>query len=336
MPNLQYAPVINHPAQQWESFPPISPKRRDAAANFIAGRLLQNGALDLDQVEEQVNEGMDALAPQHDLLLGMEVFRTSAAVEVGEVPYVLLYPDSHYKHHELENPTIYYRSRSHAVWRAALSRSIMTAWVAKDMHGTENSTDAPVGLQRVLSRLAAPDLLKQTNIGMPYLMPFSQGARDDRYALHLMQTYNIKAAEDEEIGPILSDSDSELFTPEKQPDINAAGPSWVNHTEKYGEVVSTVFPSRDGKIDYVINQAGAEDGSTQYWLATAEVNDPNSKITSLGLPTMFPLLADKLLEPPIEYDRHTDRYGDRRNEQSGLERFIADMTDGAGLPTDVK
>lgn len=313
------------------------PWRLRTASSYIVSKLSQEGRYDVEKLAAEQDLG--SLMPKYMLLLrdaswvnGEGLFHASEVVQQeGERPTLLLYPDSIPKEFGVERPNLFYFSNSHAVWRAALANK-PDGWMAKGMFGTENSADAPIALQKAFSQLAAlkPRLttrlpiLSMTDTVLTYAI-----AQARSQAEFVMSSHGVNADNAVKIG---NDKGEELFVDGKRPDFSAEEDSWTQDIRQMlnAEVKSTVYPSEDGEVRYIINQTRLSDGEpTVYWIGTAEVISPELSVGSLGLPNIFPIIPDRLLETPITHDPRRDG-GYKRSSDSTVSNALAALAGEAG------
>jgi|GEM_PF-5708287 hypothetical protein len=291
-------------------------------ASFMLGRLLQ--ALPdtpIDVHMQHVTEAMDVLKPQGGITLGDKhlsgVFGFSQAVQdrYGR-PHVLLETVDRTGH------VVFYRSNSHAVWRAELG-SGFKGYIAKGMFGAESSTDAPLDLQKFLARLA--DKERAEGVALTDILYAIHTDEVDlpepvvnRVAEGKMHAAGIAPKPRYAGGDILSDDPDELFVQPKTPQLDSPLDEWTSTPPMYGVVTSTVYPSADATIHYLVNAADYA-GQMQRWIGAAQV--VGARITRLALPQEFVQIPEELLKPPIDYGAN-DRYAERRQSMSRFEQFV--------------
>ena len=293
-------------------------------ASFMLGRLLQAlPETPIDVHMQHVTEAIDVLKPHGGITLGEKHYSSTFGVsQVVE--------DAYGRPHALLEAidgigyVVFYRSNSHAVWRAELG-SGFKGYIAKGMFGAENSTDAPLSLQKSLDRradeeraegVALTDILFAIHTDVPGLPEPAV----NQIAEGKMHAAGVAPQPQYVSGDIVSDDPDELFVQPKTPVLDNPLDEWTSTHPMYGVVTSTVYPSVDETIHYLMNTA-VYAGQTQRWIGTAQVI--GAHITRLALPKEFIQIPEELLKPPIDYGAgDSNRYDERRQSMSRLEQFV--------------
>ncbi len=284
-------------------FGEVEPTARTEFARFLLERYMADKpAIPIANSMEIVRESIGFLSPTHsETNIHGQVFGISQLIFDGSTkrPHCLIAP--------LDGaglPTAYYRSETHGVWRALLAKD-SSGWYAKGTYGVENSVDAPIALQRELS-------LKLDNEGafwvpqeVEVLQAVAPTGKDENEAGNT--AYDVMcAAGILPTGRVCIDqrNSSNLFAPGKRPDFGRPGEQWVDiSTYYYEQIVSIIYPSRDGSIIYLVNEV-VHEGQTLRWIGTAEVAD--ASVTRLGLLSKFVGMPVDLQKLPLDYSTDAD------------------------------
>ena len=298
---------------------------RDERANRLLGRLLQ--VFPEDSVEthtETVEQTLEATTPHtlQNCTAGRTFFGLGRAIlGHGGRPFVVA------EHGYTGQHTVFYRSNSHAVWRAMLSWA-SDGYIAKGMFGAENSTDAPIALQRGLSKVAEEDVLegeayKKVLLALVNDRPDMGGPGvADKIAEGKMRGAWMELSPTYSSDEIASGDRKRPFVEGKEPDLDKLADAWVSGHPLYGSVTSRIYPSADGTVNYLVNSASYNDGQrNQHWIGTAEI--AGQSVTGLGLTRSFIEIPKEFLEPPIDYAApNADEYGERRWKMTRLETIF--------------
>lgn len=291
-------------------------------ANFLLGRLLQVFPdKPIDAHMQSVIDGIDAFKPQGGINAGnrsMYGFGQPIEDEYGRA-YIVLESLG-------REATVFYRSNSHAVWRALLSQA-SDGYIAKGMFGVENSADAPLRLQKKLTELAERDVARGMHY-MELLYALHNDRQDigskpaaDAIAEAKMRMAFISPTPKYSERDILSDVPGEFFVEPKTPNFDQVVDDWTSTHPMYGNMESVVYPSMDETLNYQVNAAHYGD-RMQRWVGTAEVAEAG--VGYLALKREFPEIPAELLKPPIDYEGHSSKYGARREDVSQFEQFATE------------
>lgn len=293
---------------------------------------MPEGIDNINDMRERAYESSRVVAPKYRVKANGKEFTVSDVVtnRTGR-PTILLYPEDSSK-----KPTLYYQSKSHGVWRALLAKG-HDGWYAKKMFGDENSTDAPLSLQKAFALMQ--DFASKENLGLytPVFESFVPTADNPEYSIPApavslakitMESNNVDSYAIHRTTKRFSKPGvgADFFLPNAKPDFSQELDSWYVNTEFYGRVRVSVVSSKDGKVNYALYEAGA-DKQLRRWVATAEVSDAD--ITDIGLPTKWPTLNEAVTKPPKDYESirgedgelYTD-YGELRLQLSPFEKFV--------------
>lgn len=305
------------------------------ASMFLEAQIYRNLMGNYHEVRTLVADTIDHLRPKHEIEMDGKSFLTSDVMLGRDEnrPFALVYHDPESKWAEELNPTVFYRSNSHIAWRALLKVG-PNGWHAKNMFGAENSADAPLDLQKMLSGLEADskvptkiDYSAQLVDKFGYDCGYDDEPRMMSGARLLAQTFMVvnDVMPRADLKIVSSSNDGKLFIDSKKPVFSNVQSEWVTRDTIYGDVTSRIVPSKDWQIRYLFNSAVSKEGEEQHWLATAEFT--GSGTSGLGIKHSFPRLPESLMEPPIEYERPDAEgivhgYEDRRTETSRLDQFV--------------
>jgi len=268
------------------------------------------------------------MTPKYDVepgTHGKEAFLVSDVFMVGNDatrPMIAVYDANQ----EEPSPILFYLSNSHGTWRALLSKVSDRdgSWYAKCMFGVENSVDAPLYFQKLFSQILANN--EQA--------PFMQGAALDTVVPNLSlplerkeNTQNNKLLAAEIAERIMTaagvaryqnvitweedpqKAEKKLFNSRLRPDFSNPTDSWVINSPLYGRIYATTYPSKDGKVIYVVNEID-NDGHPLRWVGSAHVAD--AAVTPIGIPDTFTLNDPRATTPPRDhegegYTEHAER-----------------------------
>ncbi len=208
----------------------------------------------------------------------------------------------------------YYRSNSTGVWRYLpqyRERGGRVVWYGKGRD--EVSITLPIKLQKTLAAISEK--------GMPIRsisdaeLIFAGTARKIVTERHEDISYFEQVNERARViggisnhftmpGTKTKPEDLIFASENDEPDINKAPKmTWQQETELYGEITIEVYPSKDGKLDYLF----CKTANGEVWIAGAE-DASTDKIGTTGLKKDWIDLGD-LATPLFEYDSQVGGYG---------------------------
>ncbi len=292
----------------------------DAESQEIMGKVAIHGhSFHGDMLTAQILQ-QEGLAPKHKIKLGnTTVFLSSTPYNLADgriavVGYV-----------EKEGQIVartFYRSNSQGVWRYLPNYTPGKNkgdidWYDKG-YGEESVT-LPIMLQQALaefSKESAPIL----NVSNPNLI-FAGTARDRNSPGTLVLTVEAEPKKLEgDFYPPTEDSKNkpeqlQFTNPSMSPDFNKKLTSWKQKTSLYGDVTIEVFPSKDGKLQYMF----CRDGKGRAWIGGVE---DDSEIQTVGLRKTW-IKAGDLTTPAYEYKTaDVDQTGGYGNEADRSSQYV--------------
>lgn len=294
--------------------------------NILLARSLQlQPNLPLESHKSQVAEHLPHLVPKCGRGVANHMFGLSPVFqdETGRRG-VLAY---HVLPGFISLPVLFYKSNSHAVWRAMLVKG-EGGWAAKDMFGVENSADAPLALQKTFDEREAKQAEIPT-VSLPLInaIPdqgggWGNGSHAQKLAEAKMKVAGIDDTPAYDASAVVA-TDGSLLSAVKAPDLDSVHEAWTTDENLYGKVAKLVCPSLDKTLNYLINITGHE-GIPQAWVGTIEISE--SAISQLAIARRFVKIPEAISKPPIDYGQN-DKYGTRRENPTQLDEFVVDWLD---------
>jgi hypothetical protein len=310
------------------SFSPGSLTPQEMVANLVLGRLLSlEPKVSIHEQQAIVIANLPAIMHKGGAVVDRQVFGLSPVLQDSYGRRcVLAYP--------IQGdtlPKIFYKSHSHGIWRAMVSKGV-NGWAAKGMFGAENSTDAPLRLQKIFDGRAADqgEMVPVVDSRITNsLVDHGGGQGRTSHAAKLAESKMHLAgmADKPEItaDQIIGSSDHNLFIPGKQPNLGDISDRWEVTEKLYGKVVKLICHSQDLSMQYLIALCNYK-GKPQAWVGTVQLVGAN--ITSLGLANRFVEIPEDLSRPPIEYGPgDSNDYEVRREKPTRFDNYITTWLD---------
>jgi len=248
----------------------------------------------------------EKLGPKYKTKLGDYTMWLSSAYELGSGRIAVV---SYIEKDGEITAYSYYRSDSQGVWRFLPDYTIKEngkiKWVGKG-YGEESVT-LPIELQKTLSTITKEKIKPKRN------PEFIFAGTAKRFGREFKGYYNEVESSPKKLNGNFYPKYNEKISPEQMvltdnesPDFSKLITSWEQETALYGKIVIEVFPSKDGRLEYMF----CRDSSGKIWIGGIQ---DNSKIQSTGLRETW-ISGGNLTTPAFEYEDLAGNFGNDKEK----------------------
>ena len=248
----------------------------------------------------------EKLEPKYKTKLGDYTMWLSSAYELGSGRIAVV---SYIEKDGEITAYSYYRSDSQGVWRFLPDYTIKEngkiKWVGKG-YGEESVT-LPIELQKTLSTITKEKIKPKRN------PEFIFAGTAKRFGREFKGYYNEVESSPKKLNGNFYPKYNEKISPEQMvltdnesPDFSKLITSWEQETALYGKIVIEVFPSKDGRLEYMF----CRDSSGKIWIGGIQ---DNSKIQSTGLRETW-ISGGNLTTPAFEYEDLAGNFGNDKEK----------------------
>jgi len=248
----------------------------------------------------------EKLEPKYKTKLGDYTIWLSSAYELGSGRIAVV---SYIEKDGEITAYSYYRSDSQGVWRFLPDYTIKEngkiKWVGKG-YGEESVT-LPIELQKTLSTITKEKIKPKRN------PEFIFAGTAKRFGREFKGYYNEVESSPKKLNGNFYPKYNEKISPEQMvltdnesPDFSKLITSWEQETALYGKIVIEVFPSKDGRLEYMF----CRDSSGKIWIGGIQ---DNSKIQSTGLRETW-ISGGNLTTPAFEYEDLAGNFGNDKEK----------------------
>jgi len=248
----------------------------------------------------------EKLGPKYKTKLGNYTIWLSSAYELGSGRIAVV---SYIEKDGEITAYSYYRSDSQGIWRFLPDYTIKEngkiKWVGKG-YGEESVT-LPIELQKTLSTITKEKIKPKRN------PEFIFAGTAKRFGREFKGYYNEVESSPKKLNGNFYPKYNEKISPEQMvltdnesPDFSKLITSWEQETALYGKIVIEVFPSKDGRLEYMF----CRDSSGKIWIGGIQ---DNSKIQSTGLRETW-ISGGNLTTPAFEYEDLAGNFGNDKEK----------------------
>jgi len=248
----------------------------------------------------------EKLEPKYKTKLGDYTIWLSSAYELGNGRIAVV---SYIEKNGEITAYSYYRSDSQGVWRFLPDYTIKEngkiKWAGKG-YGEESVT-LPIELQKTLSTTTKEKIKLKRN------PEFIFAGTAKRFGREFKGYYNEVESSPKKLNGNFYPKYNEKIPPEQMvltdnesPDFSKLITSWEQETALYGKIVIEVFPSKDGRLEYMF----CRDSSGKIWIGGIQ---DNSKIQSTGLRETW-ISGGNLTTPAFEYEDLAGNFGNDKEK----------------------
>jgi len=246
----------------------------------------------------------EKLGPKYKIKLGDYTVWLSSAYELGSGRIAVV---SYVEKDGEITAYSYYRSDSQGVWRFLPDYTIKEngkiKWAGKG-YGEESVT-LPIELQKTLSTTTKEKIRLKRNPEFIFAGTAKRFGREFKGYYNEVESSpkklngNFYPKYNEKIPP-----EQMILTDNESPDFSKLITSWEQETALYGKIVIEVFPSKDGRFEYMF----CSNSSGKTWIGGIQ---DNSEIQSTGLRKTWVSGGD-LTTPALEYEDLAGNFGNDR------------------------